>query len=193
MLVTAPGEEAAGKSGLAGDVICDSRHHGGDAQAVYAYAREDLDWWQSQLGEQLRSGMFGENLTTAGVDVTGALIGETWRIGSDLLLQVTSPRVPCGVFSAWIGREGWIKAFTREARPGAYLRVLEAGEIRAADRVVVEFRPTHAVTVGETFRALTLEPELCAHVLDASNYLDEEIVERAERREPLVLFSPGDS
>lgn len=192
VLVSAPGPEAFGGSGLAGDVICDSTHHGGDAKAVYAYAREDLDWWQAQLGD-LRSGMFGENITTAGLDVTGALIGETWRIGRDLVLQVTAPRVPCSVFSAWIDRLGWIKAFTRAARPGAYLRVLEQGEIRAGDGVVVEFRPAHAVTVGETFRALTLEPELCSHVLGASAYLEEEIVERAERREPFLSFSEGDS
>jgi MOSC domain-containing protein YiiM len=193
VLVSAPGAKGAGTSGLAGDVICDSEHHGGDGQAVYAYAREDLDWWQGELDRPLRSGMFGENLTTVGLGVNGALIGETWRIGDDLVLQVTSPRVPCGTFAAWMNRPGWVKAFTRGARPGAYLRVLEQGEVRATDPIVVEFRPAHSVTVGETFRALTLEPELCSGVLEAAAYLDDEIVERARRREPYVLFSSADA
>ena len=192
VLVSAPGPQRTGTSGLAGDVICDSNHHGGDRQAVYAYAREDLDWWQGELDLTLRSGMFGENLTTVGLKVTGALIGETWRIGDDLVLQVTSPRVPCGIFAAWMDRPGWVKAFTRGARPGAYLRVLEQGEVRATDPVVVEFRPAHSVTVGDTFRALTLEPELCPDVLEAAEYLDDEIVLRAERRELYVLSSSAD-
>ena len=80
--VCAPGAQGSGTSGLAGNVICDTRHHGGDDQAVYAYAREDLDWWQDELGEPLRPGMFGDNLTTTGLDVSGARIGERWRVGT---------------------------------------------------------------------------------------------------------------
>ena len=189
---SAPGPKGSGASGLAGDVICDTRHHGGDDQAVYAYAREDLDWWQAELGEPLRSGVFGENLTTVDLDVTEARIGETWRIGDRVVLQVTSPRIPCATFAVWMNRKGWLKAFTRCARPGAYLRVLAAGDIRVADPVVVEFRPNHGVTVGTTFRALTLEPELLQGLLEASEYLDEEIVRRATNREPLVLFEDVD-
>jgi MOSC domain-containing protein YiiM len=89
-----------GASGVAGDVICDVENHGGGDQAIYAYAREDLDWWQKKLDldTALSSGMFGENLTTAGLDVTGALIGETWRVGDEVQLQVTVPRIPCSTF-----------------------------------------------------------------------------------------------
>ncbi|MGA3353580.1 MAG: MOSC domain-containing protein [Acidimicrobiales bacterium] len=192
VMVSAPGPEGSGTGRLAGDVICDTKHHGGDGQAVYAYAREDLTWWEDELGRVLRGGMFGENLTTFGLDVTEALIGETWRIGAHVLLQVTSPRVPCSTFAAWINRKGWLKDFTRRARPGAYLRVLDGGEIRAGDPVVVEFRPSHAVTVGATFRALTLEPELCSGILEASEYLSDEIIERAERRDVFVVYDAAD-
>jgi len=191
--VSAPGPGGSGRGGLDGDVICDAEHHGGDAQAVYAYSREDLDWWESELGEPLRSGMFGENLTTSGLDVTAALIGETWRIGEAVVLQVTSPRDPCSVFATWIDHKGWLKSFTRRARPGAYLRVLAGGAIRAGDPVVVEFKPAHTVTVGTIFRALTLEPELCRGVLEASEYLEEEIVRRAERSEPFLVLSDVES
>jgi len=94
--VRAPGMTDGGAgSGLAGDTIGDRRSHGGDDQAVYAYAREDLDRWQRDLGRTLTSGSFGENLTTQGVDVNGALIGERWSIGDAVVVEVTSPRVPC--------------------------------------------------------------------------------------------------
>jgi MOSC domain-containing protein YiiM len=163
------------------------KHHGGGDQAVYAYAREDLDWWQDELGAPLRSGMFGENLTTTGLAVSGALIGETWRIGDDVLVQVTSPRVPCSTFSAWINRKGWLQAFIRASRPGAYLRVLSGGALKASDPMVVEFRPSHSVTVEKSFRALTLEPDLLPGLLEASQYLNEELLRRSKNREPFVI------
>ena len=185
--VSAPGPENSGIGGLAADVICEVEHHGGDSQAVYAYAREDLDYWEAELGGPLRSGMFGENLTTVGLDITESLIGEKWRVGDSVLLQVTGPRIPCATFAAWINRKGWLKAFTRRARPGAYLRVLAGGEIRSGDQLTVEFRPSHAVTVGTSFRALTLEPDLLHGLLAASDYLEEEIVQMVKRRQAFVL------
>jgi MOSC domain-containing protein YiiM len=174
---------APSRSGLAGDSICDTRHHGGPDQAVYAYAREDLDAWAAQLGRPLRAGQFGENLTTIGLDVTGAVIGERWRVGDTLVLQVTSPRIPCVTFEAQMGLAGWIKRFTRAGRPGAYLRVLEPGEVRAGDPVVVEGRPESPATIGLSFRALTLEPDLLAGLVDAPDLVPE-MRERARRRVP---------
>ena len=170
-----------GRSGLAGDTICDTPNHGGPDQAVYAYAREDLDAWAARLGRPIRAGLFGENLTTVGVDVTGAVIGERWRVGDELVLQVTSPRIPCVTFEAQMGERGWVKRFTREGVPGAYLRVLEPGAVGAGDPVVVEDRPDSPATVGLTFRALTLEPDLLAKLVDAP-HLVPEIRDRARRR-----------
>ncbi|NHC14545.1 MOSC domain-containing protein [Motilibacter deserti] len=158
----------AGKGGgLAEDAVCDARHHGGPDQAVYAYAREDLDTWERQLGRALTSGGFGENLTTEGVDVTGAEVGELWRVGPSLLLQVTQPRVPCRTFAGWLGERGWMRTFTAAAVPGAYLRVLEPGEVRRGDGLRVEHRPGHGVTMQVAFRALLTEPALLPRLLDA--------------------------
>lgn len=181
VLVTAPGPKGNGEVGLAGDRVYDVRNHGGPDQAVYAYAREELDEWQDELGTALPNGGFGENLTTEGIDVSGALIGERWRVGRDLVLEVSCPRIPCGTFQGWLAREGWIKRFTDAARPGAYLRVIEPGQIRAGDPVVITHRPGHAVTSAVTFRALTTEPGLLAGLLAASA-LPEEIRALARRR-----------
>jgi len=165
--VSAPGPKGTGAVGLAGDRVYDVAHHGGDDHAVYAYAREELDAWQVRLGRELPDGVFGENLTTAGLDVDGALIGEHWRVGPDLLLEVSAPRIPCGTFEGWMAETGWMRTFIETARSGAYLRVLEPGEIRAGDEVVVVHRPNHDVTVALTFRALTLESELLPRLLVA--------------------------
>jgi len=155
VLVRAPGSKHAGQgSGLVGDFIGDRSAHGGDDQAVYAYAREDLDRWQALLGRELTPGSFGENLTTFGVEVNGALIGERWRIGAELELEVTDPRVPCSTFRGWIDRRGWLREFTLAALPGAYLRVVMPGVVSAGDPVVVSHRPSGGVTVAGLFRTI---------------------------------------
>lgn len=179
--VTIPGPKGGGDVGLAGDRAYDVEHHGGFDQAVYAYAREDLDRWEAELARPLPNGLFGENLTTRGVDVNGALIGERWQIGRRVVLEVSSPRIPCATFQGRLGRDGWIKQFTRAARPGAYLRVVETGEIRADDPVAVVHRPEHDVTVSLAFRALTVEPSLLPR-LTAADALPEEDKELVRRR-----------
>jgi len=181
--VRAPGPMHGGSgSGLLGDFIGDQQYHGGDDQAVYAYAREDLNAWERELQRDLNNGEFGENFTTQGVEVTGARIGERWQVGSDgLVLEVSRPRIPCRTFATFLSIRGWVKTFTKAATPGAYLRVIESGTVRAGDSIVVVDRPNHEVTIGLVFRALTLESELLPLVLEA-DALPEEIKELARRR-----------
>ncbi|MGZ4429240.1 MAG: MOSC domain-containing protein [Nocardioidaceae bacterium] len=155
--------------GLDGDQVADTEHHGGTYQAVYAFAQEDLDFWTEQLGETVPPGLFGENLTTAGIDVNEAVVGERWRIGT-ALLQVIEVRIPCNVFKNWLGVRGydntvWVKRFTAEGRPGPYLRVLEEGTLRVGDPITVEHRPAHGVTVSTMFKALTTDPALLPELL----------------------------
>jgi MOSC domain-containing protein YiiM len=165
--VSAPAPRGEGASGVAGDSVCDLRHHGGTDQAVYAYAREDLDRWERELGRPLVPGSFGENLTTAGVDVNAARIGERWRIGT-ALLEVTSARIPCRTFAGWLDRAGWVKRFTQEARPGPFFRVLTPGQFSAGDTITVVSRPDHEVSVSFAFRAMTTEPGLLPRLLAAT-------------------------
>lgn len=182
-----PGPKTSGLgSGLVGDFIGDGRHHGGSDQALYAFAREDLDDWERRLGRSLPNGFFGENLTTRGVDVAGALLGEQWQLGDTVVVQVTSPRTPCVTFRGWVGEKGWVKTFTEVARPGAYLRVVVPGSIRAGDAVQVVHRPSHDVSVALTYRALLTEPELGPRLLAAGDDLPDEIrraVVRDRRRQ----------
>jgi MOSC domain-containing protein YiiM len=158
------GRVAVGRLGLAGDEHADTDSHGGVDQAVYVYAREDLDWWSAQLGRELRDGRFGENLTVRGVDVSGAWLGERWRVGT-ALLEVTAARIPCAVFRGWMGEEGWVRRFTEAGRPGAYTRVLEAGTVAPGDRVEVVGRPERSVTVAEAVRAYHGDAELMRRLL----------------------------
>ena len=160
----AAGPVRVGSLGLAGDEHGDTQHHGGLDQALYAYAREDLDWWTERVGRELRDGGFGENVTTSGIDVSAALIGETWRLG-DVVVQLTAPRIPCETFKAWMGEERWVRRFAAAGRPGAYLRVLAEGEIAAGDAIEVVARPAQRVTVAEAMRAYYGDAELMRALL----------------------------
>jgi MOSC domain-containing protein YiiM len=143
---------------LAGDDQSDRRVHGGDRKAVYAYAREDLDWWGERLGRRLDAGTFAENLTTESLDVSGARVGEQWRVGS-ALLEVTQPRLPCYKLELRMDRTGFIDEFIDGGRPGAYLRIVEAGEVGADDEVRIVFRPEDAPSMAEVMRGKTRRAE----------------------------------
>jgi MOSC domain-containing protein YiiM len=159
-----PGPVAVGRLGLAGDEQVDKPDHGGYEQAVYAYAREDLDWWVERLGRELANGTFGENITTSGLDVTGGLIGEVWRLGS-AVVQVTAPRIPCVVFAGWMDEPQWVKRFADAGRTGAYLRVLEEGRVCAGDPAEVLARPAVQVTIAESVRAYFGDVDLLRRLL----------------------------
>ena len=158
------GPVRVGRLGLAGDDYGDREHHGGTEQAVYAYAREDLDWWTEQLGCELRDGIFGENVTTAGLDITTALIGETWRMG-EVVVQITAPRIPCATFQSWTEEPHWVRRFAAAGRPGSYLRVLTEGSLAAGDEIEVLSRPAQQVTIAEAMRAFYGDPDLMRLVL----------------------------
>jgi MOSC domain-containing protein YiiM len=132
---------------LRGDDQADRSVHGGPDKAVYAYASEDADWWERELGRPLGPAPFGENLATRGIDVNGARIGDRWEVGS-ALLEVCQPRIPC--FKLGLRHDDPLmpRRFAKARRPGAYLRIVQEGAVAAGDRVAVVHRPGHDVTVA---------------------------------------------
>jgi MOSC domain-containing protein YiiM len=151
---------------IAGDDQADRRVHGGPDRAAYAYAAEDLEWWAGQVGRALPPDAMGENLTVRGLDVTAAVIGERWRIGSTLF-ETTSPRVACFKLGIRMGEARVPQRFTAARRPGAYLRIVQEGDIGAGDQVEVLDRPDHGVTVGLVADAYHHDHSLAARLLEA--------------------------
>jgi MOSC domain-containing protein YiiM len=146
-------------AGVGDDEIADQPNHGGAVQAVYAYAREDLDDWEQILGRTLSPGQFGENLTTKGIELNEVHAGDRWAIGG-ALLEVSGVRIPCSVFQGFLDEAHWVKRFTQHGVPGPYLRVIEEGEVRAGDEIEVVEQREHEVTIDFLFRALTTERDL---------------------------------
>ncbi len=160
-----------------GDSQANTVHHGGPQQAVYAYDRAAYDWWEAERDQDLPSGFFGENLTTAGIDVDGARIGERWRLGDHVELEVRSPRIPCAKLD-WRMQAAFVDTFLRADRPGAYLRIVTPGLVAAGDPIEVTWRPDHDVTVADVMR-LVRGDDIADHVLTGGDHLHPETRDRA--------------
>jgi MOSC domain-containing protein YiiM len=156
------GEVKIGPYGVRSDIQADRKSHGGLGAAVYAYSDEDAAWWSAEVDHELEPGWFGENLRVEGIDVSGARIGERWRIGAGedaVELEVTRPRRPCQTFARWAAStlgdgmdRGWVKRFQQAERPGAYLQVIRTGSVSAGDPIEILSRPEDAPTIAEVFR-----------------------------------------
>jgi MOSC domain-containing protein YiiM len=171
-----------GELGPEGDEHVDSAHGGHDA-AVYVYAAEDAGHFAEVLGREIPPGLFGDNVRTSGLDVTGARLGERWRIGdpdSGVLLEVRQPRTPCKNLSMRMGVEGFHIDFNRTGRVGAMCKVLEPGAIAAGDPVTIEHRPAHDVTIGVLVTGMT--PAQALGLLDADVSLTDAVRNKARRR-----------
>ena len=136
-----------------GDDQADRTVHGGPDKAVYAYALEDYDAWRAAEGMDTPAGLFGENLTVQGLDLNSAVVGEQWRAGS-VVLEVAQPRLPCFKLGIRMGDAQFPRRFLAMARMGAYLRVVQEGDVGTGDEVHVVQRPERGVTLREMVEAL---------------------------------------
>jgi MOSC domain-containing protein YiiM len=139
---------------LAGDDQADRRAHGGPDKALYAFAVENARWWEQQIGRPLAYGEFGENLTTEGMDVNNALVGERWQIGTTVL-EVSEPRIPCWRLGVRMNDKSFPRRFTEAMQPGTYLRIVVEGDVGAGDEIGVVERPNHDLTIRDVFRIYT--------------------------------------
>ena len=138
---------------LAGDDQADRTVHGGPDKAVYAYAREDYEYWRAHEGLDVEPALFGENLTVEGIDLSAALIGERWRVGSTIL-EVAQIRLPCFKLGIRLADPRFPRRFQAVGRMGAYLRVVQEGDVGAGDAIEVVTRPDHDVSLRTMLDAL---------------------------------------
>lgn len=149
---------------LDGDDQADREAHGGFDKAVYAYAREDAEWWEKEIGRPIEYGEFGENLTTTGIEVNDALIGERWQIGN-VLLEVSEPRIPCWRLGVRMQDKSFPKKFTQALRPGPYFRIVQEGELSAGNAITIVEKPNHDLTLRDVFRIYTKNHDEAERIL----------------------------
>lgn len=165
--VFAPGPRYGDGPGVVGDHVGDVQHHGGAHKAVYAFAREELDWWEGQLQRGLSDGTFGENLTTEGLDLERLRLNQRVRVGEDVVLEVSVPRQPCATFAGHLGERGWARRFTEHGRCGVYFRVVAPGVVRAGAELELLDPPEHDVDMLTAFAAAMGDDEAARRVVEA--------------------------
>jgi MOSC domain-containing protein YiiM len=180
------GRVALGPDGLAGDAVANTRHHGGPDQAVYAYGTDDYAWWSAELGRELPPATFGENLTIDGLRSGELAVGDRLEVGAAVVLEVTSPRIPCDTLAARMGERGFQRRFAAARRPGVYLRVLAPGEVGAGDAVRLvrdAASPLTVLQLQDLFYARSVAPDLLERALQARLAIrDRRDLERRLRR-----------
>ncbi len=149
---------------LEGDDQADRQAHGGPDKAVYAYAVEDARWWEAQIGRPFAPAEFGENLTTEGIEVNDALVGERWAVGSTVL-EVSEPRIPCWRLGVRMNDPKFVRLFTDSLRSGAYMRIVVEGEVGAGDQIEVIEKPEHDVSIRDVFRIYTRDRDECGRLI----------------------------
>jgi MOSC domain-containing protein YiiM len=166
-----PGRHRVAGVNVEGDDQADRRVHGGPTKSVYAYRLADYDWWAAQLGQPLKPGTFGDNLTITGPDPAAAVVGERWRVGT-AVLRVTEPRIPCFKLGIRMGDAAFVDRFALAARPGTYLAIEQAGQVAAGDTLSVLHQPDHGITVGMVERAYHAQPELLPRLVELDDLSD---------------------
>lgn len=165
--VFTPGPRYGDGPGVVGDHVGDHLHHGGADKAVYAFSREELDWWEGELGRGLSDGTFGENLTTEGIDLEALVVNQRLRVGEEVVLEVSIPRTPCATFQKHMGERAWVRRFAEHGRCGTYLRVVVPGVVRPGDEIEVLEPPTHDVDMRTAFAAAMGDDDAARRVVQA--------------------------
>lgn len=165
--VVQPGPSYGDGSGVAGDHVGDAQHHGGANKAVYAFAREELDWWEGELQRGLSDGTFGENLTTQDLELERLRINQRLRVGDEVVLEVSVPRTPCATFAGHLGERAWARRFTEHGRCGVYLRVIVPGTVEAGAGIELLDPPVHDVDMVTAFAAAMGDDEAARQVVEA--------------------------
>ncbi len=156
---------------LVGDDQADREAHGGYDKAVYAYASEDLTWWENEIGREIKPGELGENLTLKGISVNDALIGERWKVG-EVILEVSEPRIPCWRLGVRMNDKTFPRKFTKVLKPGAYLRIIQEGSLEKGNSVEVIDKPDHALSVRDVFEIYTQTHANANRILEVSKMSD---------------------
>lgn len=142
------GAVTAFRNGLPGDGQADRVHHGGPDRVVCVYTYDHRPHWESRWNDSCDYGAFGENFSISGGRETDVRIGDIWRVGT-AVFQVTQPRMPCYKLAARHGRPELTEEVLQTGFTGFYLRVIEEGEVRAGDEIVLAERSPSGITIAE--------------------------------------------
>jgi len=146
------GRVAVRRLNLDGDGQADLTVHGGAFKAIYCYPSEHYGPWKAELDDrELPIAIFGENLTTVGLNEASVHLGDRFSIGSAHVV-VTQPRMPCYKLGIRFQSKTIITQFLASGRSGFYLAVEREGDVGAGDAITPLARDPESVPVADITR-----------------------------------------
>ena len=136
------------------DTVIDREHHAGINKACYLFPSDHYPYWKGMYPElNWDWGMFGENLTVEGLDESIMRIGDIYKIGN-AIVQVSQPREPCYKLGVRFGNAKILKEFIDYGYSGTYVRILEEGEVKNGDELILQEKSENTLTVKECFQII---------------------------------------
>lgn len=136
------------------DAVIDRKYHGGVDKACYSYSADFYDRWKELFPElEWDFGMFGENLTIAGLNEKEVFIGDTFSVG-DAIIQVSEPRQPCFKLNLRFSSNQMVKQFTQFGYSGIYFRVIKEGYVSVGDSLELKSKGASELSVYDVFQMI---------------------------------------
>lgn len=129
--------------GAEGNDVGLKKHHGGVDKALFFMSDTSFSALNELLNENFSyhgTAVYGENFVVSGFDEDSVCVGDRFKIGSTLL-EVSQPRKPCERLSKNTNNCDTQKTVYLSGWTGWYVRVIEEGEIKQGDELILQSRP----------------------------------------------------
>ncbi|KAI0177153.1 pyruvate kinase-like protein [Pestalotiopsis sp. NC0098] len=123
------------ETGLIGDEV-QYEMHGGTEKALHMYCAAHYETWNRELPNRehlFKVGGFGENLSVRHLSEDNVCVGDIFRAGPDVILQVSDARQPCFKLNHRFEHKKTSFIAQTTGRIGWYYRVLKTGYIQEGD------------------------------------------------------------
>ncbi|MCF8451958.1 MAG: MOSC domain-containing protein [Pedobacter sp.] len=126
-----------GMTGFAGDIIVDTKHHGGNDKAICCYNSDHFKKWKAELGFDLDAAAFGENLTLSGQNANEEhiFIGDRYQLG-EAIVEVSEPRGPCYMIGIRYNYKQFPIHLQQTGLTGYYFRTIKTGLVKKTDKLI---------------------------------------------------------
>ena len=117
-------------------------HAGENSRQVSLLAVEEIEKLEDSLQGKdidLRPGIFAENITTEGIDLSNVKAGDKMNIGSDVILKVTQIGKECHAGCSILRKAGRCIM----PKSGIFAQVEKGGIVRVGDRIALQKQNKH--------------------------------------------------
>lgn len=141
------------KHGIVNDEVENQKHHGGDMRVVHHYSIKNYNFLKAkfpEISDKFIGGSIGENILTEELTENELNIGDIYQLGT-AKVQLTVSRRPCAAINYAYQDDRILKAVMETGHTGWFYRVLEEGEVKVGDYLVLLESPFPNMPVSKLY------------------------------------------